>query len=444
MRLAVWLRAAAVLGLGAATSAPLGAQETGGLPDFSDSEIRVLGSPVDPNVRKATALVNGDVITDTDVEHRLALVLLANRGATIPDEERARLRLQVLRNLIDEKIQISKARAEEITVPEEEVTRAFERVARNFKQTPEQLSRYLASNGSSDATLKQQIRAELYWSRLLRRTVEPMVNVGDDEVNAVIAKLEANKGQDEYRVGEIFLAATPELMSDALAGAAKITEAVRKGASFVAYARQFSEASTAAVGGDLGWLQLAQLSAPMQEQVRKLSRGQVSDPFPVPGGVAIVALVDQRKVLAADPDNAILSLKQLTLKIPAGTAEVRARDMVKDFQKRTLAMGGCGGAEKVGKDIGAEVINNDEVPLRALPPQLQTIMRQLQIGEVTPPFGSAREGIRVLALCGRDDPKVANEPDFNQVYAQMNEERVNMMARRYLRDLRRDAIIDYR
>lgn len=68
------------------------------------SNVQLLGK-VDPHLRKATAIVNGAVITGTDVDQRLALIVLAN-GGQIPEAERDRLRLQVLRNLIDEKLQI--------------------------------------------------------------------------------------------------------------------------------------------------------------------------------------------------------------------------------------------------------------------------------------------------------------------------------------------------
>jgi peptidyl-prolyl cis-trans isomerase SurA len=81
--------------------------------------------------------------------------------------------------------------------------------------------------------------------------------------------------------------------------------------------------------------------------------------------------------------------------------------------------------------------------VRDLPPTLQEVMLPLQVGQATPPFGSIEEGVRVLVLCGRDevDPTA---PSFDQVYAQLNEERVNMRSRRYLRDLRRDAVIEFR
>ncbi|MCA3254138.1 peptidylprolyl isomerase [Bradyrhizobium sp.] len=410
----------------------------------NEAELTIMGRPIDPTVRKATAIVNGEIITDTDIEQRLNLVVAAN-GGRIDPQERERLRLQVLRNLIDEKLQIQEASEHEVKVEQAEIDQAFARVAANFRQTPAQFTDYLRRNGASANTLKGQIKGELAWSRLLRRRVEPFVNVGDDEVNTILDKLEASKGKEQVRVGEIFLSATPETEAQVAADAARIVEQIRRGASFVAYARQFSEASTAAVGGDLGYVLPEQLSAPVQAQILGMQKGQVSDPIRVPGGVAIIALTDRRKVLAADPDDALLSLKQLSLAFKPGTSEKAAGDLVKTFQDKTQAMGGCGRAEDVGREIGADVVANDQVRIKDLPGPLQAMMRNMQIGQATPPFGSQREGVRVLVLCGRDDaPTQAQGPSFDQVYAQLEEERVNRAARRYLRDLRADAIVDYR
>lgn len=406
-------------------------------------DVTVFGT-FDPNVRKATAIVNGDIITDTDVDHRLALVLIANSGR-VSAEERDVLRLQVLRNLIDEKLQIQEAAQNEVTVPEEEIEQAYARVAANFRQSKEAFEQFLRENGSSPASIKQQIRAEVTWNRLLRRKVEPFINVGDDEVQAVIRKLEEAKGKDEFRVGEIFLSATPETQGQVMSDAARIVQQVRSGASFVAYARQFSEASSAALGGDLGWIRAEQLSPALQGVVTALPRGGVSDPIPVPGGVTVIALVDKRQVLSADPSAAILSLKQLTLALPADITEPNARKMAAGMQEATRNMGGCGKAEEVARSIGAEIVSNDQLRMSDLPPQLQQILGQMPIGAATPPFGSAQDGLRVLVLCGRDDaPANANVPSFDQVYGQLNDSRVNSAARRYLRDLRRDAVIDYR
>jgi peptidyl-prolyl cis-trans isomerase SurA len=416
--------------------------------DFGNiEELQVLAAS-DPSVRKAQAIVNGDVITDTDIDQRFALVVAAN-GGTIADEERSRLRLQVLRNLIDEKLQIQEAVANDIIISDAEVTSAYNRVAQNFRRSPAAFEAYLKESGSSPMSIKAQIKGELAWSRVLRRKVEPMVNVGDDEVQTLIDKLNAAKGKDEYHVGEIFLTATPETEAAVRADAQRIVDQVRAGASFVAYARQFSEASSAALGGDLGWIRAEQLNDVVAPVVTTLVPGNpataISDPISVPGGVAIMALIEKRQVLAADPKEAVLSLKQISLALPPGITEDKARAMVADFQNATQSMGGCGRADEVASRMGAEVATNDAIRLMDLPQALQQIMGDLSIGQATPPFGSLSEGLRVLVLCGRDDSMLqAKTPNFEEIYAQLNDERVNMRARRYLRDLRRDAIVDYR
>ena len=396
----------------------------------------------DPNVRRATALVNGEVITQTDVEQRLALVVLANSGR-VSDEEKDRLRLQVLRNLIDETLQIQEAAAKDIRISPAELDQNFDRVAQNFHYTPANFATYLASHGSSARSIKRQIEGEVAWSRLLQREVQPRINVSDDEVNAVIDRLKAAKGQDEYRIGEIYLSATPETSQQVMANGQQILEQIRQGGSFQAYARQYSEASTAAVGGDLGWVRLAQLPDALAQTAQEMQVGQVAGPIVVPGGYSILYVIDKRQVLTADPRDALLNLKQISIEFPAGTTPAQAQQKADAFGTAIQSLRGCGAVNDVAHSLGASVVENDGIRVRDLPPQLQNVLLQMQIGEATPPFGSVSDGVRSLILCGRDDPQDAGQPSFDQIMAQMEEDRVGKRARTYLRDLRRDAVIDY-
>jgi len=397
----------------------------------------------DPNKRRATAVVNGDIITGTDVKHRLALTLAAN-GGNVSAEERQRLRLQVLRNLIDETLQIQEAEANEITIAESEINNTFQRVTtQNFKRDPKTIEQYLRDRGSSSATLKRQIKGELAWNRLLNRNIRPFTNVADEEVNGIIERLKASKGTSEYRVGEIYMSAAPEAAQQVNANMSQILEQIRKGGSFVAYARQFSEASTAATGGDLGWVRPAQLPQSLAQALVSMAPGQVVGPVAVPGGFSILYMIDQRQILTADARDARLSLKQLAITFPAGTTEAQAAKQAEQFAKETRAIKGCGNANTVASRIGASVVDNDQVVARNLPAALQSTILALQIGETSPPFGSIAEGIRVLVLCGRDDSNAAQEPNFNAIMRSLEDDRVNKRARTYLRDLRRDAIIEY-
>ena len=407
------------------------------------STIAVLGKN-DPNKRSATAVVNGHVLTGTDIDQRLALLVAANKGQPIPPEEMQRLRAQVLRNLIDETLQIQEARAQEMAVEKAQVDAAYTRVAaQNFGQEPAKMDAYLTDAGSSPASLKRQIEGELAWQRLLQRNVQPFVNVSNDEVNDLLQRLEASRGTDEYRLGEIYLAATPENRAQVEANARKIVEQLKAGGSFVAYARQFSEASTAAVGGDLGWVRLETLPAEMANVAQQMQQGQLVGPFPIPGGYEIMLLIDKRQVLSADPRDATLSLKQFSISFPAGTTQAAATARIKAFSEGVTTIKGCGDAEAGAARLGAQVVENDQIKLGALPEQLQQMMASLQVGQTTVPFGSIEEGVRVLMLCGRDDPQGDNKPSFEQVMNQIEEERVGKRAQRYLRDLRNDAYIEY-
>ncbi len=408
----------------------------------TNNNIEVFG-PADPSVRKATAIVNGDVITATDVDQRLALIVLAN-GGRVPEQELQILRAQVLRNLVDETLQIQAAAASEIKVEPAEIDRYFEQYAKNFRQQPKQFADYLRAQGASDRSIKRQIHGEIAWARLLNRKIEPFVAVGEEEVRSVIDRLNASKGTQEFRIGEIFMASTPETAPEARANLQRIVDQVRQGASFVAYARQFSEASTAAVGGDLGWVRAEQLPEPLSEAARVLPVGQVSDPIPVSGGFSVIAVQDTRQVLTADPRDAVLSLKQISLSFPKGATRQQIEPKVVQLAETARTMGGCGRAEEAGAAMGADVVSNDQIRARDLPPALQEMLLKLDVGQATNPFGTVEEGVRVLVLCGRDDPEGASGPSYEQVYAQLEEERVNRRARRYLRDLRRDAVVDYR
>jgi peptidyl-prolyl cis-trans isomerase SurA len=171
--------------------------------------------------------------------------------------------------------------------------------------------------------------------------------------------------------------------------------------------------------------------------------GQVAGPIAVPGGISILVKIDQRQVLTADPRDAVMSLKQVAISFPKGTTQPQATPRVEKFAAATRLISGCGTVQAAATEFGAEVVDNDQVRIRDLPPQLQDVLLKLQIGQATPPFGSLEEGVRVLVLCGRDDPQVAGGPSFDAIMAQLEEERINRRARRYLRDLRRDAVVDY-
>jgi peptidyl-prolyl cis-trans isomerase SurA len=434
---------AGLVGL-AATSAPA---QTAGVPTADNpfgipEDFQVFGSD-NPNERSATAVVNGYVITGTDIDQRVKLVT-NSAEAEVSAEELQRLRAQVLRNLIDETLKIQAAEQLELPAERAQVEQTYQQLAaQNFGSNPERMDEYLTSIGSSPNALKRQIEGELAWENLLRRNITPFVNVSAEEVNDVLERLNEAKGTEEYRLGEIYMNATDENREAVIQNMQRIMQQLEQGGSFVAYARQFSEATTAVVGGDTGFLRLATLPTEMANAVRQMQPGQLVGPIEIPGGFTIIYLIDKQQVLTADPRDSLLSLRQISIAFPEGTSDAEASGRIDEFGAFIQTLRGCSDVGRAQTEFGATVVANDQIEARRLPEQLQNILLNMQIGQTTPPFGSAEDGVRVLMLCGRDEPADAGAPTFQSVMSSIEEERINKRAQRYLRDLRNDAYIEY-
>src|SRR5688500_18638450 len=151
----------AAIGLAASLLSVMAAAQSGSQGLNIPENIQFVGKQ-DPAVRKATGIVNGEVITESDIDHRLALLLGPNR-VQVPADEIARARAQVLRGLIDETLQIQAAVQQEITVEDREVQQYYAGLARDNNQTAEGFAAYLRGIGSSERSLKRQIRGSLAW-----------------------------------------------------------------------------------------------------------------------------------------------------------------------------------------------------------------------------------------------------------------------------------------
>lgn len=404
-------------------------------------DVSFVGSNQGLNVIRASAIVNDEIITRSDIDQRLALFLASQPGVQIPADEMERLRAQVLRNLIDEALQIQAAKEREIEIDRRDIDRYYARFAQQFGHDARSFSDYLRTIGASERTVKRQIEGEIAWTQLRRRL--PSLSATEEEVSAILNSLLASRGAPEYHVAEIFMYASPETAAQVRQRLGQISQQIRAGGNFAAYARQFSEASTAAVGGDLGWVKAEQLPAELATVVQQMPVGALSDPIQLPDGLSLVYVRDSRRVLAANPRDAVLTLMQVSIDLPPGTQEATARQRAEQLAQTTQAMGGCGRAEAAAASIGATVVSGDGRRIREFPAVLQEMLVGMNVGQVTPPFGTT-ERVSVLVLCGRDDPEATPDPTRQTVAEAIQEQRMARQAQRLLRDLRRDAVIEYR
>lgn len=390
------------------------------------------------DVQRIVAVVNDELISEYDVKERMQLIT-STTGALRNQEEYDQLRKTVVQLLVDEKLQLQEAKEQKINITDAEVQARFNEMAARNNISAAQFTQELSRMGASKDMIMRQVKAGLAWEEVINARLRPFLAIGDSEVTAYLDNLKNNKGQPEYRIGEIFLAVdSPDKDAEARQTADRLVRQIREGAEFGAVARQFSDVATGAVGGDTGWVIGDHINPDIKSTVLKLQEGQVSDPIRTTAGYYIVTLADQRQVLSADPDDTQIELQQIIVKTGADPAAQSQR-----LAAQAATLKECSGVPQLASTMGATDTGSlGTVRLGDLPPPVKKAIRPLDVGQASEPVRTGTD-FRVLVVCGKKTADV-KEPSPAEIEDFLSNQRLAMMARRYLRDLRRDAIIDYK
>ena len=251
---------------------------------------------------RIAAVVNDDVITGLDLAVRTRMAILS---AGLPDtpEARSRVRPQVLRAMVDERLKLQEAQRQNVSVSQGEIDQALARIAEQNRVDPADLERWLASGGLLLKPLVDQIRSTIAWDKLVIRRLGPTVQISDEEIEEVVRRAAESQGQSQRRVSEIFLAVdSPAEEEQVRQGAERLVEQIRAGADFSSVAVQFSDSATAAVGGDIGWVLPGQLSPEIEAELERLGPGELAAPMRTAGGYYILLLRDVRAAPSGEPD----------------------------------------------------------------------------------------------------------------------------------------------
>ena len=396
-------------------------------------------------VERIAAVVNQDVISTSAVTARLGLALLSS-GLPATDENRDRLRPQVLRALINEALQRQEAERFDITAPEPEVQEAVETIARNNGVAPDVLMGALDQAGVPRQTLYDQIRTTLAWRNLVRARLAPQVDITEEEIDAHIDQLSRAVGLTEYLLAEIFLEIDrPADAGEVMALAEQLASEIRGGAPFPAVARQFSQSTSAAIGGDLGWVTEGQLALEIDQALGDLQPGQLSPAIVGPGGVYLVLMRDRRVVTAGDPNQAEVEVASLTVQLPPGANQATADRMMAEMRTLQDTVRGCEQFEAAAETItGGRGVERSAGRVSDLADALATRVGGAPVGEPTgwQPLPT-NDGATLHMVCSREGQSVA-ELDREQIRQSIGEERLQRLARRYLRDLRNAAYVELR
>jgi peptidyl-prolyl cis-trans isomerase SurA len=376
------------------------------------------------------AIVNDHVISTFDVRQR-ATLLIVSAGLQSTPELQERASAQALRDLVDERLEEDEGAKFDINVTDVQVTRHLGDIAQqNHLSSADDLMQQLAGKGVDPATLRAQIHAGMVWQRLISGMYNSRVRVSEAEITDAQQRIAANASKPQYLISEIFLPAdTPQEFDQMQSGAMHLLEQMQHGAPFPLVARQFSQAPSAAAGGDIGWIAATELAPELRPVAERLQAGQVSLPIRVPNGVYIIAMRDRREG-APTGSTTMVAMQQIT--VPANHAN--------SLERARARIHGCADLDHVIAGIdGANVVDLGSTAQSDLSPEILGRINGVANGASTA-VASSGDSASVLVVCGRSTGG-GGLPSRDEIEDRLREQEMSMLADRYLRNLRREATI---
>lgn len=384
--------------------------------------------------------VNKDMITSYDLKQRM-LLLIVTSGVQITQENYESFQQQALSSLIDERLEQQEMTHWKVKVTDKEVDSEIDRMAQQSNLTSAQLLAELKKVGVEPATLRAQISAETGWNQLVGGRYHSNAQVGSAQIDSLMDKAIADGQKPQYLVAEIFIdnasAGSPEA---AQKGAQQLYQQIsEKVAPFQAVARQFSKAPSAASGGDAGWLVSGNIDPTIEATLKTMEPGQISQPIVTKDG-AYIYLMRQKTDGNADM---IMRLKQAAIALPANATETdisNAQAALASFRAKTSS---CSALDDLNSHaLPASISLNDlgEAQISTLMTNYADALLPLKEGQSTAPLRNS-QNVNVLFVCDR---RLAGDNALkrDQIESNLVNERLSMLGRRYLRELRSTATIE--
>jgi peptidyl-prolyl cis-trans isomerase SurA len=246
-------------------------------------------------------VVNGEVVTLSEVEERVGPSLPPPGGGEALERRRRELIQRAAEDLVAERLVTREASQLGLMPAEAEVDGAIAEVMRSNNIDQRTLEYALAQQGLSMKRYREMLTLQLARMKLIEMKVKARIQVSEDDVKARYAKLagESVSAGEELRVRDIYVPKG----DDAAAARAKIEAArarVVKGESFEKVAREVG-GPLASSGGDLGWVRRGMVLPEIEAAAFALKPGGLSPVVDGGSGFHLVAVEERRSVGGARP-----------------------------------------------------------------------------------------------------------------------------------------------
>jgi peptidyl-prolyl cis-trans isomerase SurA len=402
----------------------------------------VLAQTAGGRVNSIVAVVNGDVVTRSEVESRRRLLALS---AGMTGDAGAQGGDQILRLLIDERLRIQELSRRRIAVTDQDIASSVANIESRNGLPPGGVVQNLRRSGIEPRVLYDQIRAQIGWARLLRGMLGEQANISDAEVNEFLAAQRARLGEPEFLVSEIFIPVeNPGQEAQVRRFVTEVIQRLRQGVPFAMVATQFSQSQSAIQGGAMDWMTADRFDPAVANILKQMPEGAVSNPIRVPGGFEIVQLRDKR--VSGRDMATIMTMRQVFLPFEGQVnPQAPTAQQLAQLQRAQTLSDQARGCDAMDAAARGSPRPADPGPVRLdniTPPELRDLLGSLPIGRATQPIISV-DGALIFMVCSRETRNMA-EANPQQARDILLRDRIELLSRQLQRDLRRRAQIDIR
>ncbi|QQC62549.1 peptidylprolyl isomerase [Paraburkholderia ginsengisoli] len=417
-------------------------------------QAQALGGSNGQTVDTIAAVVNNGVITRRELDERISLITrrLNQQNAPVPPLDQ--LRQQVLNQMVLERIQLQKAKEDNINIDDATVQKTLARLAQANNMSLEMYRARIEAQGVPWTTFTSDARTELTLSRLREKEVDSKITVSDAEVaNYIASQRGPNAGQtSDLHLQHIFVAAPLNASQTDIEAAqrkaqALLTEA-QGGANFEKLAKSNSQAPNAAKdSGDLGFLPPSKLPPEFVKAASTLRPGQVNpELIRTNDGFEIVRLVDRRAGQGASADAPKLvqtHVRHILLRVGDGMSEPQARQKLLDIKSQIAAGGDFSkfahtysqdGSSSQGGDLGW-ISPGETVP------EFERAMNSLQDNQISDPVRS-EYGYHLIQVLGRRDAEGSVSQQMDLARQAIGQRKAEQAYADWLRELRDTAYVE--
>ncbi|GGG75347.1 chaperone SurA [Salipiger pallidus] len=370
--------------------------------------------------------VNEMVVTGYELSQRQQMLTLLNSPGNPAEIAR--------QQLIEERLKLQAARDQGIVPTETEVAEGMEEFAGRADMNAEQFIQALAGGGVAEQTFRDFVYAGIAWRNFVRARFGAQVSqISDDEVDRALA---GAGGQSNVRVllSEIIMPLTPQNAAEVRARAERISQ-LTSVSEFSAQARQYSATATRDEGGRLPWRDLTDLPQALQPLMLGLAPGEVTDPLPIQGAVALFQLRDIEESGYTPPE--ISSIDYAAYYMAGG----RSPETLAKARVLASRVDRCDDLYGVAKGQPEQVLDRSALPPSEIPTDIAYELSKLDPGEVSTALTrSDGQTLVFLMLCGRTSSAV-EDVDRNQVEMGLRNRRLAELSDSFLAQLRSNARI---